>query len=75
MHDFGRCEIYTEVANCILYLSQGYWLDDATKADDPPQSKIARSVCPKKGFILFFIYAFLHFSSWKEPMGNEGRSL
>ena len=49
-------------------------LTTSPKADDPPQSKIARSVCPKKGFTLFFVYAFLHFSSLV-LVGNEGRSL
>ena len=28
-------------------------LTTSPKADDPPQSTIARSVCPKKGFTLF----------------------
>ena len=64
MHDFGRCEIYTEVANCILYLSKNRKVIDlttSTRADDPPQ--ITRSVCPKNGFTFFFVYALLHFSS------------
>ena len=66
MHDFGRCEIYTEVANCILYLSKNRKVIDlttSTRADDPPQGKITRSVCPKNGFTFFFVYALLHFSS------------
>ena len=52
-----------QVVFCIL--SQGYWLDDVTQGRWPSAEYDCQVSMPEEGIHIIFVYALLHFSSWK----------